>query len=68
MKDHFIEMNVKQKVRIKIQKMTNEGRCFLEPDFVGVRKFFVLVYSNQDKYAIRFKTRRYYLPQGIIKN
>ena len=28
---------------------------------------FVLVYSNQDD-AKRFKTKRYYLPKGIIKN
>ena len=30
--------------------------------FVGVDRMFVLVYLN------RFKTQRYYLPKGIIKN
>ena len=29
---------------------------------------FVLVYSNQDCNARRFKSRRYFLPKGIIKN
>ena len=29
---------------------------------------FVLVYSNQDDDSKRFNTRRYYLPQGTIKN
>ena len=35
--------------------------------FVKVNRLFVLVYSNQDD-AKRFKSRRYYLPKGIIKN
>ena len=29
---------------------------------------FILVYSNQDANVKIFKTRRYYLPKGIIKN
>ena len=28
----------------------------------------VLLYSNQDDYSKRFKTRRYYSPKVIIKN
>ena len=28
----------------------------------------MLVYSNQDNNATSFKTGRYYLPKGIIKN
>ena len=31
-------------------------------------RLFALVYSNQDANSKRFKTRRYYLPKGIIKN
>ena len=31
-------------------------------------RLFALVYSNQDDNSKRFKTRRYYLPKGIIKN
>ena len=45
----------------------NEYRYFLESNFVGVFRSFVLVYSNQDGSAKRFKTQRYYLPKGIIK-
>ena len=29
---------------------------------------FLLVYSNQDDNAERFKVRRYSLPEGVIKN
>ena len=29
---------------------------------------FVLVYSNVDDNAKRYKARRYYLPEGVIKN
>ena len=29
---------------------------------------FVLVYSNQDANAKRFKARRYYLPKGRVKS
>ena len=47
---------------------TNEYRHFLELNFVGVNRLFVLVYSNQGGNAKRFKTWRYYLPKGIIKN
>ena len=47
---------------------TNKYRCFIESNFVGVKRFFVLVYSNKDDNAKRSKTRRYYLPKVIIKN
>ena len=40
--------------------MTNEYRYFIEPNFVGVNRLFVLVYSNQGDNAKRFKTRIYY--------
>ena len=46
----------------------NEYRYFLKPNFVGVNRLFVLVYTNEYDNAKRFKTRRYYLPKGIIKN
>ena len=36
--------------------MANEYRYFLESNFVRVNRFFVLVYSNQDDNAKRFKT------------
>ena len=47
---------------------TNEYRYFLEPNFVGIKLLFVLVYSNQDDNVKKFKSRRYYLPKGITKS
>ena len=54
-------MNIKQKV-------TNEFRSFPKPNFVGVNRLFVLVYTNEANNAKRFNARKYYLPKGIIKN
>ena len=45
---------------------SNEYRYFLELNFVGVNRLFVLVYKNQDDDVKRFKARRYYIPKGII--
>ena len=56
-------MNIKHKVRIKIQQ-----RNFVGSNFVGVNKLFVLVYTNQDANAKRFNARKYYLSKGIINN
>ena len=53
---------------LKDQFIENEYRYFLESNFVGIKKWFVLVYSNQDDNAKRFKARWYYLPKGVIKN
>ena len=35
---------------------------------MGVNRLFVLIYTNQDDVSKRFKTQRYYLLKGIIKN
>ena len=59
-------MNVKQKSENK--NTTNKQRYFLEPNFVGVNRMFLLVYSNENDNAKRFKTRKYYLLKGIVKN
>ena len=40
----------------------------MESNFVGVKRLFVLVYLNRDNDVKRFKTRRYYLTKGRIKN
>ena len=48
--------------------MTNKYRYFLESNFVGVDRSFVLIYTNHDSNAKRFNARKYYLPKGIIKN
>ena len=45
---------------------TNEYR--IESNFVGVDRLFVLVYSNVDDNAERYKAQRYYLPKGVIEN
>ena len=47
---------------------TQQYRHFLESNFVGVNRLFVLVYSYQDENSKRFITRRYYLPKDIIDN
>ena len=46
----------------------NEYRYFLESNFLGVNRLFVLVYLNRDNDAKRYSTQRYYLPKSIIKN
>lgn len=62
-----IEMNIKLKMAMKIPKM-GIYIFFLESKIVGVNRFFVLIYSNQDKNAKRYKARRYSLRKDIIKN
>ena len=57
-----------QKTKSKNKNTTNKYRYFLESNFVGVNRLFVLAYSNQDEDAKRFRTPRYYLPKGIIDN
>ena len=56
------------KAKSENKNTTNEYRYFLKLNFVDVNRLFVLVYLNQDTNAKRFKTRRYYLPKGIIDN
>lgn len=48
--------------------MENKYTYFLASKFLGGSSFFVLVYSDQDGNAKRFKARRYYLPKGVVKN
>ena len=45
--------------------MTNEFRYFLESNFVGVNRLFVLFYSNKDENAKIFKAKIQYLQKGI---
>ena len=42
----------------------NEYRYFLESNFVGVNRLFVLIYLNRDNDVKRFKAQRYYLQKG----
>ena len=42
--------------------------CFLESNFVGVKRLFALVYSDRGNDVGRFKGQKYYLRKDIIKN
>ena len=64
LKDQCIGINIKQKVTIKIQQVNKD--IFVSKNFVY--RLFVLVYSNQDNNAKRFKSQRYFLSKGLIKN
>ena len=44
----------------------NKWIYFLESNFVGVNRLFVLVYSNQDDTSKRYKAKIYFLPKGIF--
>ena len=48
--------------------MENEYRYFLESNFVGINRFFVLVYSDQDENSKSYKAKMYYLWKVFIKN
>ena len=48
--------------------MPNEYRHFLESNFVGVNRLFVLVYTDENNNAKRFNAQKYYLSKEIIKN
>ena len=55
----------KFKTKNENKNAANEYIYFLESNFVGVDRLFVLVYSNQDSNSRSFKTQRYYLPEGL---
>ena len=59
-------MNIRQKVRIKMQQTSID--ILLYQTFVGANRLFALSYSYADGHAKRYKSRRYYLPKGVIKN
>ena len=47
------------KTKSEDKNTANELRYFLESNFVGVNRLFVLVYSNHDNNAKRFKGKIY---------
>ena len=49
------------------ENTTNKYRYFIESDFVGVNRLFVLISPNQDNTVKRFKGKKYYLPKNIVK-
>ena len=56
------------KTKCQNNNTSNEYRYFLESNFVGVNRLFILVCLNRSNGVKRFKTRRYYLPKDMIKN
>ena len=56
------------KTKSENKNTTNEYRCFLDSNSVGVNRLFVLAYLNRNNDIKRYKALRYYLPKGIINN
>ena len=48
------------KTKSNNKNTANEFRCFLELNFVGVNRLYVLVYTNHGSNAKRFKAQKYY--------
>ena len=58
----------KCKTKSENKNMTKEFKHFLESNFVGVNRLFILIFPNEDNNPKMYKTQRYYLTKGIIKN
>ena len=56
------------KTNIKNKNTANEYRYFLNLKLLGVNRFLVLVYSNQDGNGETNKARSYELSKGVTKN
>ena len=56
------------KTNIKNKNTANEYRYFLNLKLLGVNRFLVLVYSNQDDNGEMNKARSYELSKGVTKN
>ena len=56
------------KAKNENKNTTNYRRYFLESNFVGVNRLFVLIYPNVTNNAKRYNATKYYLPKGRIKN
>ena len=56
------------KIKSETKTTANEYRAFLESNFIRVNRLFVLADLNRDNDVKQFKTQRYYLPKGIMKN
>ena len=54
------------KTKSENKNTANEYRYFLESNFVGANRLFVLIYLNRNNDIKRFNTQRYYLLKGII--
>ena len=49
-------------------KTNEEYGYFLESNFRGVNRLFILIYSIKDNNSKRYKAKQYYIPKGVIKN
>ena len=52
----------------KKTQIARGDRWFLELNFVGVNRLFVLVYMNKNDDVKQFNAEKYCLPKGIIVN
>ena len=64
MEDQCNIINIKQKLRIKIQQTSID--IFLSQTLYELIDYF-LTYKNQDDNVIRYKPSRYYLPKRISR-
>ena len=55
------------KTKNENKNTTNEFSYFLESNFFGVNRSFVLVYTNHGDNSKKFNARKYYLAKGIMK-
>ena len=67
MKDQWFQQH-ECKTKSETKNTTNEYRYFLESNFFGVNRLFILVYTNADVNYKIFKTQRYYLQRDTAKN
>ena len=56
------------KTKSENKNETTEYRYFLQLNFVGVNRLFILINPNQNNSVKKFNVKNYYLPKGIIKN
>ena len=55
------------KTKCENKNTTNEYRYFVESNYVGVKRLFVMIYPKQSGSVKRFNGKKYYLPKVIIK-
>ena len=58
----------KSKTKNDNKNTANECRCFLGSNYQGDNRLFILIYSNRNDNAGRYKARQHYLPKGIMKH
>ena len=56
------------KTKSETKNTTNEYSYFLESNFVGVNRLFVLIYFHRSNDVKQFNVGKYYLPKSVIKN